>query len=130
MSKMWLYILKRVLLGLLSIFIIITVTFFAMHAVPGGPFNSEKATTPAVKAALEAKYGLDKPVTEQYVTYIKDIVTKFDFGPSLKLRGRQVVDVMLDGFKVSAKLGLIAALSAIIIGLTLGSIAALNRNKA
>lgn len=130
MSKMWLYILKRVLLGLLSIFIIITVTFFVMHAVPGGPFNSEKATTPAVKAALEAKYGLDKPVTEQYITYLKDIVTKFDFGPSLKLRGRQVVDVMLDGFKVSAKLGIIAAFSAIIFGLTLGSVAALNRNKA
>lgn len=129
MSKMFLYVLKRVLLGLLAIFIIITVTFFVMHAVPGGPFLSEKAVTPAVTAALEAKYGLDKPLGEQYVTYLKDIILHFDFGPSLKNRGRDVIDIMTDGFKVSAKLGGTAAICAIFGGLCLGSIAAIFRNK-
>ncbi|MBQ3519690.1 MAG: ABC transporter permease [Clostridia bacterium] len=126
---MFLYVLKRVLLGLLAIFIIITVTFFVMHAVPGGPFLSEKAVTPAVTAALEAKYGLDKPLGEQYLTYLKDIILHFDFGPSLKNRGRDVIDIMTDGFKVSAKLGGTAAICAIFGGLTLGSIAAIFRNK-
>ena len=130
MSKMALYIAKRVLLGLLAVWIIITFTFFAMHAVPGGPFQSEKAVTEATKAALEAKYGLDKPIGEQYINYLKGIVTEFDFGPSLKNRGRDVIDVMLDGLAVSAKLGLIAAGLAIVIGVVLGSVAAIFRNKA
>ncbi len=121
-SKMFLYILKRI--GL-----VITITFFVMHAVPGGPFVGEKATTPAVQAAMEAKYGLDKPVMEQYATYLKDIVTKFDFGPSLKQRGRTVIDIVGDGLKVSAKLGLIAAFAALIVGVVLGAAAALRRNK-
>ena len=66
---------------------------------------------------------------EQYITYLKDIVTKFDFGPSIKLRGRTVIDVIIDGMKTSAKLGLIAAFSALAVGVVLGSIAALRRNK-
>lgn len=128
-SKTFGYILKRLALALLTVWVVITITFFVMHAVPGGPFTSEKAISPAAKAALEAKYGLDKPVTVQYVTYLKDIVTKFDFGPSLKQRGRQVIDIIFDGLKVSAKLGVIAAFVALIAGVLLGSIAALRRNK-
>ena len=128
-SKTLFYILKRIGLAILTIWVVITITFFVMHAVPGGPFVGEKATTPAVQAAMEAKYGLDKPVGEQYVTYLKDIVTKFDFGPSLKQRGRQVVDIIKDGMKVSAKLGVIAAFGAAIVGIILGAIAALQRNK-
>ena len=128
-SKTTLYVLKRVVLSLLSIWIVITVTFFVMRAVPGGPFVGEKATTPAAQAALEAKYGLDKPLLTQYLTYLKDIATDFDFGPSLKQRGRNVVDIIFDGLKVSAKLGIIAAFIALIIGITLGSAAALKRNK-
>ena len=72
-SKMLLYILKRIGLAILTIWVVITITFFVMHAVPGGPFVGEKATTPAVQAAMEAKYGLDKPVLEQYITYLGDI---------------------------------------------------------
>ena len=128
-SKTLFYILKRIGLAILTIWVVITITFFVMHAVPGGPFVGEKATTPAVQAAMEAKYGLDKPVGEQYVTYLKDIVTKFDFGPSLKQRGRQVVDIIKDGMKVSAKLGVIAAFGAAIVGIILGAVAALQRNK-
>lgn len=128
-SKTVLYIIKRILLAIFTVWVVITVTFFVMHAVPGGPFVGEKATTPAVQAAMEAKYGLDKPVMEQYGTYLKDIVTKFDFGPSLKQRGRMVIDIIADGMKTSLKLGLIAAAIAALIGIVLGAIAALRRNK-
>lgn len=128
-SKTLYYILKRLLLAIVTVWVVITVTFFVTRAVPGGPFQSEKALTAAAQAALEAKYGLDKPVGEQYITYLKDIVTKFDFGPSLSQRGRDVKEVIMDGMGVSLKLGLIAAFSALGIGIVLGSIAALRRNK-
>jgi len=123
------YILKRLLLGIFTIWVVITVTFFVMRAVPGGPFLSEKAISDAARKALEAKYGMDKPLMVQYLTYLKDIVTEFNFGPSLKLRGRMVIDVIIDGMKTSAKLGVIAAFSAAAVGIVLGSVAALRRNK-
>ena len=122
------YIVKRILLAVLTVWVVLTITFFVMHFVPGGPFASEKAITPAVQAALEAKYGLDKPLMEQYWTYLVDAFTKFDFGPSLKQRGRMVIDVVKDGLKTSAKLGLIAALWATVAGVVLGASAALKRN--
>ena len=128
-SKTLMYILKRIALAILTVWVVITVTFFVMRAVPGGPFMSEKAISEAAQAALEAKYGLDKPVSEQYFTYLKDIVTEFDFGPSLKLRGRNVIDIIADGMKVSAKLGLVAASLALVSGVVLGAVAALRRNK-
>ena len=128
-SKTLFYVLKRIGLAILTIWVVITITFFVMHAVPGGPFVGEKATTPAVQAAMEAKYGLDKPVLEQYFTYLGDIVLRFDFGPSLQQRGRQVIDIIADGMKVSAKLGLIAAFGALVVGIVLGAVAALQRNK-
>ena len=128
-SKMLVYLLKRIGLAILTVWAVITFTFFVMRAVPGGPFVGEKATTPAVQAAMEAKYGLDKPLLEQYGTYLKDIVTRFDFGPSLKQRGRQVVDIISDGMKTSAKLGLIAAFGAMILGIVFGAVAALRRNR-
>ena len=123
------YILKRIGLAILTVWVVITLTFFVMHSVPGGPFMSEKAVTPEVQAALEAKYGLDKPVLEQYFTYLKDIVTEFDFGPSIKLRGREVTNIIVEGLAVSAKLGIMAAAIALVGGILLGAIAALNRNK-
>lgn len=129
MSKTIFYIVKRLFLALLTVWVVITITFFVMRAVPGGPFLSEKAVTPAAQATLEAKYGLDKPLMEQYFTYLKDIVTKLDFGPSIKQRGRDVIDVIADGMKTSAKLGLIAAAMALVIGVVLGAVAALRRNK-
>jgi oligopeptide transport system permease protein len=128
-SKTMLYILKRILLAVLTIWVVITVTFFVVHLIPGGPFMAEKALTPEIEAALKAKYGLDKPILEQYATYLKDIVTEFDFGPSIKTRGRDVIDIISEGMKTSATLGLLAAGSALIVGVVLGSIAALRRNK-
>lgn len=121
------YILKRLVLGVFTVWVVITLTFFIMHAVPGGPFLSEKAVSPAAQAAMEAKYGLDKPLMTQYVTYLTDVV-QFRFGPSLKQRGRMVIDIITDGLHVSAKLGIIAAFLALIIGVVLGSLAALRRN--
>lgn len=123
------YILKRTLLALFTVWVVITLTFFVMRAVPGGPFLGEKTLSEETLAALEQKYGLDKPVLVQYVTYLRDIVTRLDFGPSLKDRGRAVLDIMLTGLRVSLRLGLIAATIATASGIILGSVAALRRNK-
>lgn len=128
-SKTLLYILKRLALAVLTVWIVITITFFVTRAVPGDPFAGEKSLPDSVKAALEAKYGLDKPVFVQYLDYLKDIVLHFDFGPSLKHDGRMVLDIIADGMKVSIKLGLIAAACATVVGVVLGSVAALRRNK-
>lgn len=128
-SKTLFYVLKRLGLALLTVWIVITITFFVMHAVPGGPFLGEKALSETATKALEAKYGLDKPLFEQYMTYLKDIVTKFDFGPSIKQKGRDVIDIIATGMKTSAKLGLIAAGIALVAGTVLGSVAALRRNS-
>ena len=127
-SKTLFYILKRALLALLTVWVVITITFFVSRAVPGGPFLGEKAISAAAQAALEAKYGLDKPVMEQYITYLTDIVTKFDFGPSLKQRGQNVIDIIARGLAVSAKLGLAAAVIAAFFGIIMGAVAALKRN--
>ena len=127
-SKLALYIVKRLLLAIFTVFLIITITFFVMRAIPGGPFLSEKSPSPEVMAAMEAKYGLDKPILEQYVTYLKDLLHG-DFGPSIKNRGRQVIDLIMEGFAVSAKNGLMAAGVAILLGLVLGATAAVFHNK-
>ena len=121
------YILKRLVLGIFTVWVVITLTFFIMHAVPGGPFLSEKAVSPAAQAAMEAKYGLDKPLMTQYLTYLTDVV-QFKFGPSLKQRGRMVIDIITDGLHVSVRLGVIAAFLALAFGVVLGSVAALRRN--
>lgn len=127
-SKLAFYIAKRLVLAVFTVFLVITITFFAMKAIPGGPFLSEKAPSPAVTAQLEAKYGLDKPVMEQYFTYLKDVL-RFDFGPSIKNRGRSVTDLITEGFAISGKLGLTAAALAVVFGLILGSVAAVFHDK-
>lgn len=124
---MWKYVLKRILLAVLTVWIIITITFFAMNLVPGGPFASEKAPDKAVQAVLEKRYNLDKPIGEQYRIYLQNLM-KGDFGVSLK-SGRDISTVIKETFGISAKLGLTAAFSALIVGVILGCIAALCRNK-
>ena len=121
------YIIKRLILAVFTVWVVFTLTFCIMHAVPGGPFVGEKAISKAAQQALEAKYGLDKPLSAQYFTYLNDVV-HLRFGPSLKQRGRMVIDIMMDGMRTSAKLGVIAAVLALVIGVVLGSIAALRRN--
>ena len=121
------YTVKRVLLAIITVFIISAITFFAMNAIPGGPFSKEKAPDPAVQAALEARFNLDKPVGQQYIIYLKNLMHG-DFGISLKT-GREISQIIREKFAVSARLGGMAAGLAILFGLVLGSIAALCRNR-
>ncbi len=123
------YILKRIAMAIVTIFVVATLTFFLMNLVPGGPFMSEKAVSPAAQAALEAKYGLDKPLFQQYLTYMGGIL-KGDFGDSIKQRGRTVSDIIGSKFPVSARLGGLAVLLAFCVGVPLGCISAMNRGKA
>ena len=121
-------IVKRVLMGLLSIFVVATLTFFLMNLVPGGPFVAEKSISKAAQEALAAKYGLDKPLGQQYITYITDFL-KGDMGLSLRQRGRTVADIIFSKFPVSAKLAGIAVAVALCLGIPLGCISAYTRGK-
>ncbi len=125
---MFKYILKRLGIAVVTIWLIATLTFFLMNMVPGGPFLSEKAVSPAAMAALEAKYGLDKPLLQQYATYIGDALHG-DFGDSLKQRGRTVASIIATKFPVSARIGGLAVLVAFCLGVPLGCISAMNRGK-
>ena len=121
------YTIKRLLLAAVTVLIIAAITFFAMNAIPGGPFSKEKATDPTVQAMLEARFNMDKPVSEQFLIYMKNLLHG-DFGISLKT-GREISVTIRDSFAVSAKLGGMAAGLAVVLGLTLGSVAALTRNR-
>ena len=121
------YIFKRVLLAIVTIFIVCVITFFTMNAIPGGPFAGEKAKSPEVQAALERRFNLDKPVPEQFVIYKKNMI-RGDFGISAKT-GREISDTISSKFAVSAKLGIFAVLVAVFLGVVFGSIAALMRNR-
>ncbi len=123
------YVIKRIASAILTVFLIATLTFFLMNLVPGGPFASEKAPTPAVQAAMEAKYGLDKPLIDQYGNYLNNLLHG-DFGISLKQRGRSINEIIGDTFPVSARIGGMAIIIALIFGVPMGSIAALKRGKA
>ena len=122
------YILKRILLAIVTIWAVATLTFFLMNMVPGGPFLSEKAISPQATAALEAKYGLDKPLWQQCLTYMAG-ASHGDFGDSLKQRGRTVMDIITMKFPVSARVGGVSVLVALLLGVPLGCIAALKRGK-
>ncbi len=121
------YICKRVLLALLTVFIIAAITFFTMNAIPGGPFSKEKAPSASVQAVLEERFHLDKPVIEQFELYLQGIM-QGDFGISTKT-GRDISTTIFDKFSISATLGGWAVITALAFGLVFGSIAALNRNK-
>ena len=125
---MFKYIIKRIGLAIVTIWAVATITFFLMTLVPGGPFLSEKAVSPKAMAALEAKYGLDKPLFEQYITYLTDALHG-DFGDSLKQRGRTVTSIIVTKFPVSARVGGVAVLVALLLGIPLGCIAAMHRGK-
>jgi len=122
------YIGKRLIQGLITVWFIATATFFAMHNVPGDPLLNERATTPTIRANLEAKYGLDQPVTTQYFIYLKNIV-RGDFGISFAQENRQVNDIIREHFPVSAILGVLAVIIAAVGGILWGSLTALYRNR-
>ena len=122
------YTFGRILSGLVTIWFIATATFLAMHAVPGDPLMNEKATTPEIRANLARKYGLDKPIAEQYIIYLSNMV-QGDFGTSFTQQNRKVNDIIQDHFPVSAALGILAITFAALGGILWGALTALYRNQ-
>lgn len=129
-SKTMFYIVKRLILAIVTVLVVVTVTFWAMQAIPGGPFNLDKALSEEAKEALNKLYGLDQPLFIQYVRYLGNALT-WNFGYSLKSRGAiSVLSMIGDGIPYSLASGVCAAAIAIVFGVVLGSIAALKHNKA
>ncbi|MFV9511186.1 ABC transporter permease [Tepidibacillus sp. LV47] len=124
------YVLQRLMMLLVTLWVVITLTFILMHAIPGDPFTSEKKLPESTIQNLKAFYGLDKPLLVQYVNYLKNIVVHQDFGPSFKSKTLTVNDYIASNFPVSAQLGIQSLLIALVFGLTLGVIASLRHNTA
>lgn len=126
---MFKYIVKRLLLGIFTLFILATIVFFGMKAMPGSPFSRDnKAIPAATMEALNKKYGLDKPVSEQYVVYMKNVIHG-DFGVSISKKGQSVTEIIKTRLPVTAKLGVIAFVVSMVVGITLGVISALTNKQ-
>lgn len=121
------YILKRILMSIITVFILTTAVFFLVRLMPGGPFTNPKMT-PEIKEVMEAYYGLDKPLPIQYLQYMGNLL-RGDFGYSMTHVNQSVTDLMMDAFPCSADVGIRALMFAFSIGIVLGIIAALNRGK-
>lgn len=123
------YILKRLAIGILTLFILATITFFLMHAIPGSPFGADnKNLTPEQYAAMQAKYNLDKPLFQQYTTYMVNLL-HMDFGESISKKGELVLDIILKRAPVTARLGACAFVISVVAGITLGIVGALTKKK-
>lgn len=122
------YLLRKLVFVVISLFVLASVTFFLMKAIPGDPFTSEKAVPPEIKANLMAYYGLDKPVYMQYAEYIKNVAS-LDLGMSMKWQGRSVNQIIEGAFGYSLRLGLLAVVTSVTIGVLLGTVAALRHRK-
>ena len=121
------FVVRRVLSALLTLFIIATITFFLMNMIPGGPFNTERASAKTVEM-METKYGLNKPIFEQYLMYLKRLI-RLDLGDSYKRIGFSVNQILGEKFPVSAGVGVVAILLSVLIGVPVGIIAAFKHNK-
>lgn len=121
------FIAKRIFEAIPTMLVLITISFFLMRYAPGNPFSSERPLPPEVMANINAKYGLDKPVSEQYLTYLTNIV-QGDFGPSFKYKDYTVNELIASALPVSVKIGLAAFVFTVIMGVTVGTIAALKQN--
>lgn len=122
------YIIKRLAYGLITIWFIASATFVAMHSVPGNPLANDKAMSAEIRKNLEAKYGLDKPLYQQYLIYLGNML-KGDFGISFTQQNRSVNSIIKEHFPVSALLGIFAIMFAAVGGITFGSLAALYKNR-
>ncbi len=122
------YVLRRLLTAIPTLFVIVTISFFLMRVAPGGPFNQEKGLNPVIKANLERVYHLDKPLWEQYLLYLQNLI-RGDFGPSYNLPDFTVAELFAKGLPISIQLGVTALVLALFIGGSLGIFAALNQNK-
>jgi ABC-type dipeptide/oligopeptide/nickel transport system permease component len=125
---MWVYILKRLIQGIVTVWFIATATFFAMHNVPGDPLLNDRAITPQMRANLEAKYGLDQPVLTQYFVYLGNL-SRGDFGISFTQENREVNDIIRQHFPVSAILGILAVVFAASGGVLFGALTSIYRNR-
>jgi oligopeptide transport system permease protein len=125
----WAYIIRRILLLFPTLFAIYTLTFFLMHATPGGPWSQgDKPVPPLVLKRLNEAYGLDEPLWKQYFTYLGNIL-QGDFGPSFSSRSRTVTDIIGESFPISLQLGLVAMVIALLIGIPLGVLGAVKHNS-
>ncbi|MDW7669470.1 MAG: ABC transporter permease [Bacillota bacterium] len=115
------YIFKRLISIILTLFILATITFFMMHSVPGGPFDTEKKLPPEIEEAMLEKYNLNLPLHQQYFNYMKDLA-KLDLGPSFKNQGERVNTMIISRFPVSARVGLMAIFMLLVIGIPMGLI--------
>jgi len=122
------YLARRILWIIPVLFAVSIITFFLMHAVPGGPWDAEKRLPPSVQARLNAQYGLDKPLYEQYIQWAGGFVTG-DLGPSYRSRDRRVNDIIADGIGVTFQLGIMAFALSVVVGIPLGIFAALGHNR-
>jgi len=122
------YYVRRILSAVFTLFLVASITFFLMKAIPGGPFTREKPLPDEIIAMLEAKYNLDAPWYEQYFNYMKGLVT-FNMGPSFQILGYTVNDLIASGLPYSAKVGGFATLLIIIVGVPVGILSALKQNK-
>ena len=122
------YAVRRILGAIPTLLVIITIAFFMMRAAPGGPFDQDRALPPQIEANILAKYNLDQPLYRQYLDYIVDIV-RGDFGPSIKVQDFTVTELIASSLPVTLQLGLLAMFFAVVIGTTLGALAALKQNS-
>ncbi|MDX1301163.1 oligopeptide ABC transporter permease OppB [Photobacterium sp.] len=121
------FVAKRIFEAIPTLLVLITISFFLMRFAPGNPFSSERPLPPEVMANIEAKYGLDKPVFEQYTIYLGNII-QGDFGPSFKYKDFTVNELVVKALPVSAKIGFFAFIFALVMGVTVGTLAALKQN--
>ncbi len=122
------YIVKRIISAIITIWFILTLTFILMNSIPGDPMSTGKALQPQVEAAVKAKYGLDKPLIEQYLTYLKNYA-QGDFGVSFQKIGLTTNQIISDGFPYSLKIGAWSSLFIVVVGISFGIISALKQNK-
>ncbi|MDQ1898970.1 oligopeptide ABC transporter permease OppB [Paracoccus sp. WLY502] len=125
---MFAFILRRLAVAVPTLLLLIVLSFLLMHLAPGGPFTQERALPPQVLANLNAKYGLDDPLWRQIWNYVYGIVVHFDFGPSFVYPDRTVNQLIADGFPVTLTYGTLAFLAAVLVGVTLGTLAAIRQN--
>lgn len=122
------YLIKRIGNSIIVLWVVMTVTFLLMHAIPGGPFTAEKSLPPAVKANIEARYKLNDPLLTQYKDYLANVI-RGDLGPSFKYVGRSVNDIIAESFPVSLELGLESIFLALLVGVPAGVLAAYRRSR-
>ena len=123
------YVIRRFLTAIPTLFVIVTLAFFLIRVAPGGPFNQERGLSPEIKANLEAQFGLDKPLWQQYLNYLNNLLHG-NFGPSYNLPDFTVGELFANGLPISIQLGAAALTLALIIGGALGIVAALHQNRA